>query len=81
MLRNDDSDNAFIVLAAKEVVTGDTKILALVNSDKNLSKIKRVQTDIVFSLQTLASEMLLRKLSGENMDTDNLMDLLFQDGN
>ncbi|MCS2166396.1 hypothetical protein MUU50_12505 [Scandinavium sp. H17S15] len=80
MLRNDDSDNAFIVLAAKEVVTGDTKILALVNSDKNLSKINRVQTDIVFSLQTLASEMLLRKLSGENMDTDNLMDLLFQDG-
>lgn len=80
VLRNDDSDNAFIVLAAKEVVTGDTKILALVNSDKNLSKIKRVQPDIVFSLQTLASEMLLRKLSGENMDTDNLMDLLFQDG-
>jgi len=80
VLRNDDSENAFIVRAAKEVVTGDTKILALVNSDKNLSKIKRVQTDIVFSLQTLASEMLLRKLSGENMDTDNLMDLLFQDG-
>lgn len=80
VLRNDDSDNAFIVLAAKEVVSSTTKILALVNSDKNLSKIKRVQPDIVFSLQTLASEMLLRKLSGENMDTDNLMDLLFQDG-
>jgi voltage-gated potassium channel len=80
VLRNDDSDNAFIVLAAKEVVSADTKILALVNSDKNLSKIKRVQPDIVFSLQTLASEMLLRKLSGENMDTGNLMDLLFQDG-
>lgn len=80
VLRNDDSDNAFIVLAAKEVVSGDTKILALVNSDKNLSKIKRVQPDILFSLQTLASEMLLRKLSGEKMETDNLMDLLFQDG-
>lgn len=80
VLRSDDSDNAFIVLAAKEVVNSDTKILALVNSDKNLSKIKRVQPDIVFSLQTLASEMLLRKLSGEKMDTENLMDLLFQDG-
>lgn len=80
VLRNDDSDNAFIVLAAKEVVTSDTKILALVNSDKNLKKIKRVQPDIVFSLQTLASEMLLRKLSGEKMNTDNLMELLFQDG-
>lgn len=80
VLRNDDSDNAFIVLAAKEVVSAQTKILALVNSDKNLKKIKRVQPDIVFSLQTLASEMLLRKLSGENMETDNLMDLLFQDG-
>lgn len=80
VLRNDDSDNAFIVLAAKEVVSSETKILALVNSDKNLSKIKRVQPDIVFSLQTLASELLLRKLSGEQMDTGNLMDLLFQDG-
>ncbi|MDX6022715.1 voltage-gated potassium channel protein [Scandinavium sp. V105_16] len=80
VLRNDDSDNAFIVLAAKEVVGSESKILALVNSDKNLKKIKRVQPDIVFSLQTLASEMLLRKLSGENMDTDNLMELLFQDG-
>ncbi len=79
MLRNDDSDNAFIVLAAKEVVSGDTKILALVNSDKNLSKIKRVQPDIVFSLQTLASELLLRKLSGEKMEAGNLMDLLFQE--
>ncbi|MGU3412107.1 voltage-gated potassium channel protein [Enterobacteriaceae bacterium C34A] len=79
VLRNDDSDNAFIVLAAKEVVSGDTKILALVNSDKNLSKIKRVQPDIVFSLQTLASELLLRKLSGEKMEAGNLMDLLFQE--
>ena len=80
VLRNDDSDNAFIVLAAKEVVAGETKILALVNSDKNLRKIKRVQPDIVFSLQTLSSEMLLSKLIGENIDTGNLMDLLFQDG-
>ena len=80
VLRNDDADNAFIVLAAKEVVSSDTQILALVNSDQNLSKIKRVQPDIVFSLQTLASEMLLRKLSGEQMGTENLMELLFQSG-
>ena len=80
VLRNDDSDNAFIVLAAKEVISTETRILALVNSDQNLSKIKRVQPDIVFSLQTLASEMLLRKLSGEKIETDNLMALLFQSG-
>ncbi|ADO49022.1 voltage-gated potassium channel protein [[Enterobacter] lignolyticus] len=79
VLRNDDSDNAFIVLAAKEVVNAETRIIALVNSDKNLSKMKRVQPDIIFSLQTLASEMLLRKLSGEKMDNENLMDLLFQE--
>lgn len=80
VLRNDDSDNAFIVLAAKEIASAETLILALVNSDQNLSKIKRVQPDIVFSLQTLASEMLLRKLSGEKMEADNLMALLFQSG-
>lgn len=79
VLRNDDSDNAFIVLAAKEVVSAQCKIIALVNSDKNLSKMKRVQPDIIFSLQTLASEMLLRKLSGETMGNENLMELLFQE--
>jgi len=51
-----------------------------VNSDKNLSKIRRAQPDIIFSLQTLASEMQPRKLSGEKMETGNLMELLFQDG-
>lgn len=80
VLRNDDSDNAFIVLAAKEAASAETLILALVNSDQNFSKIKRVQPDIIFSLQTLASEMLLRKLSGEKIETDNLMELLFQSG-
>ncbi|WP_234262467.1 NAD-binding protein [Klebsiella aerogenes] len=80
VLRNDDSDNAFIVLAAKEVVSAETRILALVNADQNLSKIKRVQPDIIFSLHTLTSEMLLQKLSGEKIETDNLMELLFQSG-
>lgn len=77
VLRDDDSDNAFIVLAAKEVVSEGTHILALVNSDKHFNKMKRVQPDIIFSLQTLASEMLLRKLSGDNTKTDNLVALLF----
>jgi voltage-gated potassium channel len=40
---------------------------------------KRVQPDIIFSLQTLAREMLLRKLNGEKTDNANLMDLLFQE--
>lgn len=79
VLRDDDSDNAFIVLAAKELVGSTTKIIALVNSDANLSKMKRVQPDIIFSLQTLAREMLLRKLNGEKTDNANLMDLLFQE--
>ncbi len=79
VLRDDDSDNAFIVLAAKEVVAPETKIIALVNSDKNLNKIKRVQPDIVFSLQTLASEMLLARLSGEKMTNQDLMQLLFHE--
>ncbi|TKI05741.1 voltage-gated potassium channel protein [Martelella alba] len=79
VLRDDDADNAFIVLAAKEVIGPETNIIALVNSDKNLNKIKRVQPDIVFSLQTLASEMLLCRLSGETMNNQDLMQLLFHE--
>lgn len=79
VLCNDDAENAFVVLAAKEVVGKDTKIITLVNSDKNLRKMKRVHPDIIFSLQTLASELLLSKLRGETLDNEHIMKLLFQE--
>jgi Trk K+ transport system NAD-binding subunit len=68
-LRDDDAENAFIVLAAKEVAGPGTRTVALANTATHLQKIKSVNPDMVFSLQLLGSEILLRTLSGEPLLT------------
>lgn len=76
-LRQDDSENAFIVMAGREAGGPDTKLVALVNSPLHLSKIRRVNPDIVISLQALGSEILARTLSGETIDEALITRLLF----
>ncbi|MFD4837202.1 voltage-gated potassium channel protein [Achromobacter sp. NPDC058515] len=77
-LREDDAENAFIVLAAKEA-TGDAgaKTVALVNTSKHLEKIRRVQPDLVFSVQLLGAELLTRAINGEPLDSQAITDLFF----
>jgi len=77
-LRDYDAENAFIVLAAKEATgTDGAKTVALVNTSKHLEKIRRVQPDLVFSVQLLGAEMLTRAINGEPMDSQAITDLFF----
>lgn len=77
-LRDDDAENAFIVLAAKEATGADgAKTVALVNTSKHFEKIRRVQPDLVFSVQLLGAEMLTRAINGEPMDSQAITDLFF----
>ncbi|WP_075182550.1 voltage-gated potassium channel protein [Pantoea sp. 1.19] len=76
-LRGDDSENAFIVLAVKEVAGSGTRTVSLVNDSQHLQKIRRVQPDMLFSLQMLGSEFLVRSLNGEPLDSRTLTDLFF----
>ncbi|MFC4200921.1 voltage-gated potassium channel protein [Candidimonas humi] len=76
-LRDDDAENAFIVLAAKEIAGPETRTVALANTTTHLQKIKSVNPDMVFSLQLLGSEILLRTLSGEPLDSDAITRLFF----
>lgn len=76
-LRSDDAENAFIVLAAKEVAGPATRTVALANTTTHLQKIKSVNPDMVFSLQLLGTEILLRTLSGEPLDSDAITRLFF----
>jgi len=78
-LRNDDAENAFIVLAAKEVGGAETRTVALANTSTHLDKIKRVGPDMVLSLQLLGGEVLARTLSGEPLDSDLIARMLFAD--
>ncbi|WP_150550689.1 voltage-gated potassium channel protein [Pandoraea soli] len=75
-LRADDSENAFIVLAAKEIAP-TVRTIASVNDSKHLSKLKRVQPDMIFAPPVVGGELLARTLSGETVDNETVMRLLF----
>jgi len=76
-LATNDADNAFVILAAKEVAGEDTKTLALVNDTQNIKKMKRVNPDMVFSLPLLGSELLVRTLDGETINNELVTQLFF----
>ena len=79
-LKDDDAENAFIILAAKELAgSSSVKTVSVVNESVHLSKIQRVHPDIIFSPQMLGSEILTRTLAGEVIDGSVIMKLFFSD--
>ncbi len=75
-LRDDDAENAFAVLAVKELAPG-VRTIAGVNDPRHLNKIRRVQPDLLFAPQLLGSEILARDLFDEPIDNDTVHKLLF----
>ena len=75
-LRADDSENAFIVLAAKEV-GGSAKTVAAVKNSKNLARVRRVTPDIIIAPDILGGELLAMALSGEHLAADDILKRLF----
>lgn len=78
-LSDDDADNTFIILAAKEIAGESTTTMALVNDTENTSKMKRVNPDMIFSLPLLGSELLIRSLDGDVINNDFLNKMFFKD--
>lgn len=76
MLRDDDAENAFAVLAVKELAPG-VKTIAGVNDAHHLAKIRRVQPDMLFAPQLLGSDLLVRSLFDDPIDNDTVSKLLF----
>jgi len=74
-LREDDSENAFVVLAMREL-DEKVKTVAVVHNSRNLASVKRVHPDLIISPQILGGELLAMALSGEDMNTQNLLDQL-----
>jgi voltage-gated potassium channel len=79
-LLDDDSENAFVVLAAKEL-DAKVKTVAAVNDVKHLSRVRRVHPDLIIAPQVLGGELLTSMLTGEHIDVKNIMGrLLGQSG-
>ena len=75
-MRADDSENAFIVLALKELETKAKSVVA-VNDTKNYKRVQRVQPDMIVAPQILGGELLAMALSGESITEDFVMQRLF----
>ncbi|MGH9355592.1 MAG: NAD-binding protein, partial [Terriglobia bacterium] len=74
-MRADDSENAFIALAVKEL-KGPAKTVVVVNDSKHMERVKLVQPDIVIAPQVLGGEILAMALSGEQITGDFVMERL-----
>ena len=75
-LGDDDSENAFVVLAAKEV-DGKAKAICAVSDSKNINKVRRVRPDMLIAPQVLGGELLAMAMSGEKPDLEILMKRIF----
>ncbi len=75
-LRADDSENAFIVMAAKEL-GGSARTVAAVKNSKNLQRIERVGPDLIIAPDVLGGELLAMAVTGEKLSGDNILKNLF----
>lgn len=76
-LLDDDSENAFVILAVKEVCDSVKTVIA-VNDTYNLKRVKLVQPDVIIAPQILGGELVAMHLEGEEVTSDFLMERLFQ---
>jgi len=76
-MRADDSDNAFIALAVKELKS-KAKTVVAINDSKHMERIKLVQADIVIAPEVLGGELLAMVLSGEPITSDFFMERFFR---
>lgn len=73
----DDSENAFCVLAVREL-GGTARTVAAVNDARHLSRVKLVQPDVVIAPQVLGGELTAMLLSGEEVTPEFVMQRVFQ---
>jgi voltage-gated potassium channel len=76
-MTGDDSENAFLVLAVKELA-GSARTVAAVNDAHHLSRIKLVQPDVLITPQVMGGELTAMLLSGEQITPEFVMQQVFQ---
>ena len=78
-LSEDDSYNAFVVLAAKELNPG-VRTVAAVGDTRNTGRVARTRPDVLLTLPQLGGELLAMALSGEEIRADALISQLLKLG-
>ena len=78
-LSEDDSYNAFVVLAAKEL-NPNVRTVAAVSDTRNTGRVARTRPDVLLTLPQLGGELLAMALSGEEIKADALISQLLKLG-
>jgi len=78
-LSEDDSYNAFVVLAVKEL-NPNVRTVAAVSNTRNTGRVARTRPDVLLTLPQLGSELLAMALSGEEIKADALINQLLKLG-
>jgi voltage-gated potassium channel len=78
-MRVDDSDNAFIALAVKEL-KGRAKTVVAISDSKHMERIKLVQPDVIIAPEVLGGELLAMVLTGEPITSEFVLHRFFQGG-
>lgn len=76
-LSEDDSYNAFVILAAKEL-NPNVRTAIAVNDVRNIRRAARVHADVVLALPLIGGELLAMALSGEEVKADELVSQLLK---
>ena len=71
-LSDDDSENAFVILAVRELGT-DAKKVAAVSTRKNLERVRRVHPDMILAAPVFGGEVLAMALTEQKIDGDWLL--------
>lgn len=78
-LSPDDAENAFVILALREINT-EAKKVAAVSSRKNLERVRRVQPDMILAPNVFGGEVLAMALTEEKIDGNSLVEKLLDAG-
>lgn len=71
-LSDDDSENAFVILAVRELGS-EAKKVAAVSTRKNLERVRRVHPDMILAAPVFGGEVLAMALTEEKIDGDWLL--------
>ncbi len=72
-LSGDDAENAFVILALRELAS-DAKKVAAVSSRRNLERVRRVQPDMIVAPNVFGGEVLAMALTEEKIDGEWLLE-------
>lgn len=71
-LSDDDAENAFVILALRDLHT-EAKKVAAVSRRKNLDRVRRVQPDMILAPNVFGGELLAMALTEEKIDGEALL--------